>query len=62
MRCCLNFMPMYLDGTFSRISRQYIKCDGTATYVYDAVGLGRCRYDPEKTCNYCGNCFSEAGK
>ena len=53
----VNFMPMYPDGTFSRISRQFIKGDGTATYVYDAVGLGRFRYDPEKKAITAANAF-----
>ena len=48
---------MYPDGIFSRISRQFIKGDGTATYVYDAVGLGRCRYDPEKPAITAANAF-----
>ena len=55
----VNFMPIYPDGTFSRISRQFIKDDKTPTYVYDAVGLACCKYDPEKKCEYCGKCFSE---
>ena len=55
----VNFMPIYPDGTFSRISRQFIKDDKTPTYVYDAVGLACCKYDPEKKGEYCGKCFSE---
>lgn len=56
----VNFMPIYPDGRWSKISRQIIRDDGTPTYVYEAVGLARCRLDGGKTCTYCGKCYSMA--
>ncbi len=58
----VNFIPWYPDGIFSRISRQYLTGDGRPTFVYDAVGLVRCKYDQNKVCEFCGKCYSEAAK
>ena len=54
----VNFMPIYPDGCWSRITREYIKPDGSPTFVYEGVGLARCRLNPDKVCGYCGKCFS----
>lgn len=53
----VNFMPLYPDGCWSKISRQYIKADGTPTYVYEGVGLLNCKLDPSKKCVFCGKCM-----
>ena len=53
----VNFMPIYPDGCWSKISREF-KPDGTPRFVYEGVGLSRCRLHPEKICSYCGKCYS----
>ena len=53
----VNFIPMYPDGCWSKISREFRE-DGTPLYVYEGVGLARCRLNSEKICTYCGKCFS----
>ncbi len=58
----VNFMPIYLDGCWTKIGREFIKDDKTPTYVFEGVGASRCRYDSEKLCVYCGKCFAEAKK
>ncbi len=55
----VNFMPIYLDGSWSKITRRFLNGDDTPTYVYDGVGVRRCTYDKEKLCDYCGKCFAE---
>jgi mannose-6-phosphate isomerase-like protein (cupin superfamily) len=54
----VNFMPIYPDGCWSKISRQYIKPNGSPTYVYEGVGLAKCRLDSSKKCTFCGKCTS----
>ena len=54
----VNFMPIYPDGCWSKISRKYIENDKVPTYVYEGVGLARCRLNGEKLCTYCGKCYS----
>jgi len=54
----VNFMPIYPDGCWSKISRQFIKDDKTPTYVYEGVGLSRCRLNREEICTYCGKCYA----
>lgn len=57
----VNFMPIYPDGCWSKISRQFIKDDGTPTYVYEGVGLQMCRLDSTKKCVFCGKCINQSG-
>lgn len=53
------FIPLYLDGHWSKINRQPGP-DGRDMFIYDGAGIRRCVMDPDKLCTYCGKCFSQA--
>jgi oxalate decarboxylase/phosphoglucose isomerase-like protein (cupin superfamily) len=55
----VNFIPLYPNGTWSRILRR-MKPDGYPEYIYEDTKLRRCVKNPEQTCTYCGKCFAEA--
>lgn len=58
----VNFMPIYPDGCWSRITRQFLKEDGSPTFVYDGVGVLNCRFDSSKKCVFCGKCMGHSAE
>lgn len=54
----VNFMAMYLDGDWAKITRQKDE-KGNFEYVFEGASLKKCVYNPELTCSYCGKCFQD---
>lgn len=55
------FIPLYLDGHWSKINRQP-GLNGRDVFIYDGAGIRRCVMDPDKLCTYCGKCFSQSAR
>jgi hypothetical protein len=54
----VNFMAMYLDGDWAKITRKKDE-KGDYEYLFEGASLKKCVYNPELTCVYCGRCFKE---
>ena len=57
----VNFMPVYLDSCWSKISREK-QADGRDKYIYEGVGLRNCVKNADKKCTFCGQCFTDRAK
>jgi hypothetical protein len=54
----VNFMAMYLDGDWAKITR-HKDAKGNYEYLFEGASLTKCIYNPELTCSHCGKCMQD---
>ena len=54
----VNFIPLYYDGTWTRIMRRFT-ADGIPEFIFEGAGFRYCAIDKGKKCVYCGRCFEQ---
>ncbi|MBR6951077.1 MAG: hypothetical protein IKH56_05030 [Oscillospiraceae bacterium] len=54
----VNFIPMYPDGTWSKIFPRVIESTGETIYEYQGTQLLRCRLNSNEKCSFCGRCWT----